>query len=177
MKATTRILVPTDFSVRSLNLLKSAFENYEFKNGQRVEVILICGYNPGDSIQNLLFFSKKHLISRLQRPEFNQACKLIKSRYESLIDSISIELLSSSNANYIKNYLESRNFPTVLAPKNFNWKFPEKSCFDVGEDLLKYSKRTILLDWDDSAHQSTSTDVNSMAELFLQPVTLNTANS
>ena len=73
------VLIPTDFSIESLNTVKGALKQCE---GENTNLILVYGVYLSDSITDLLFFSKPKYLSTLQSEKFTQACEILKNKYD-----------------------------------------------------------------------------------------------
>ena len=129
-----KILIPTDFSVQSLNILKSILSNNSSKT--RLDIILIHGFRLSDSIMDLLFYSKHQQISALTTSEFKEACGVIKNKYDSQINSLTIELFSGFNVSAFNNYLEANKIDEIfISDKEMT--FTNKSSFDLSHYIKK----------------------------------------
>ncbi|MEZ4904786.1 MAG: hypothetical protein R2822_25055 [Spirosomataceae bacterium] len=110
------VLIPIDFNVESLNSLKIALANGK---GKRVKVTLLYGYALSDSITELLFYSASKITRSLMNPEFEEAITIIESRFESMIDSISIELFHGLNTTAFINLIKAKNIDMIYIPKSY----------------------------------------------------------
>lgn len=98
------ILIPTDFTVQSLNVLKSILSSNSPE--MKLDIILLHGYSLSDSIMDLLFFSKYQQINALTTTEFKESYEVIKNKFNSQINSLTIDLFSGYNASSFNNYIK-----------------------------------------------------------------------
>ncbi len=106
------ILIPTDFSVGSLNVLKS-FLNENNNGSTRYNVILLYGYHLSNSITDLLFMSKAQIIRSLTTDEFEEACDIIKNKFGVLIASVRIDLFTGFTQAAFENYIEANRIEEI----------------------------------------------------------------
>lgn len=136
---TKTILVPTDFSVASLNTLKLALEPY---SEDPIEVILMYSEYLDDSITELLFYTPNKTISNHITPAFKEALEIIKNRFEGKIKHISIELFHGYNKNAIKTFLEANHVDEIYIPSNYQLKTSKKAFSPI--PLLRKSNYNVI---------------------------------
>lgn len=165
MDTTTRILIPTDFTIASLNLVKEAVEQ---STGPRLDIILVYGVHLSSSISDMLFFSKGKAISELQSPEFISACSLIKNKYQSKIGSIYPDLFIANNTGYIKQYLKHEKIDLVYIPAYYKLMVNNRKHFDPTPHLSKAIKTSASskLNWPGSKELPFPL-TNHLSDLFL----------
>ncbi|WP_177765309.1 hypothetical protein [Flavobacterium sp. I3-2] len=79
---TKNILIPTDFSLESLNIVKTLLSEAVSKQLEETyHIVFITGYDKGDSIRDLLFQSDASIIQKLKTNEFNEALGILKNKY------------------------------------------------------------------------------------------------
>ncbi len=134
MASIARILVPTDFSVDSLRIVLDFME----KNAdQKVELVLACGYDIGDSITSLLGITKEDHLTRLESEDFIKGCEMIKSRFKNSLVEMYSDLIISRNARYLRNYFKGGRVTHVVLPDSYTFSSKEPSVFDLTELLRK----------------------------------------
>lgn len=127
---TKTILIPTDFTVNSLNLVKIALqENYE-KN-YKLRIILVHGAWMPTSITELLFYSKRDLLDKLQTDEFRSSCQLLQGKYEDKIEQMSIDIFSGRNQAAFTNFLEANKVDEGYISTNYKIKLKHSRSFDI----------------------------------------------
>ena len=134
MKKVKKILVPTDFTVRSLDAVKEAIER---SSEEQLDIVLGFGVKLSSSISDLLFLSKRRLIDTLVSPEYKEMCRFIQSRYQSRIRTMYIDLLSSDQQSYINNYIEGHNIDEIFLPESLQLNMDKRKGFDLAATLRK----------------------------------------
>ncbi len=131
------ILVPTDFTVDSLILLKKAIENEEGK----LNLILVYGKSLPNSISELVFFSKGKLITSLESKSFVEAKGILKNRYFSRINTLRTDIFYGRNQSAFDNFLEGNSVDKAYVPDDPESLHP---YLKKGFDLLPYLKKSGL---------------------------------
>lgn len=127
------ILVPIDFTVKSLYTLKLALSE---ASNTSFRVVLLYGESPSDSITEMLFFRRERLIDRRKTKEFMDALEIIKNRFESKINSIAFELITVDSKVALNHILEDQRIEHIYVPENYKLKLKGNS-FDTIPKLLK----------------------------------------
>jgi hypothetical protein len=133
MNNLNKVIIPTDFSVKSLNFVIEFLKN---NSSNQYDIVLLHGYDIPQTISDLLFFSKTKLLNKLQSKEFTDALHVIENHFESSIKTITIDFITSEQKQYIKNYLEVQNLAQIVTIENYAMSFKDKNSFDVNK-LLK----------------------------------------
>lgn len=136
MANVARVLVPTDFSVDSLRTVLDYLENHL---DQRVEIVLACGYDIGDSITGILGFIKEDHLVKLENDDFIKGCEMIKSRFKRNIVELYADLLISKNVRYLRNYLKGNRITHLVLPKSFSFSCVERSAFNLDRVLREHA--------------------------------------
>lgn len=123
------IAIPTDFSVESLNVLKTLLS----QNGDtyRYDVILLHGTQLTDSITELIFMSKAKLAEKLSNAAFEEACTVIRNKFSSQINSIRKDFFTGFTQAAFDNYLEGNKVTDIYVSKNRNATLTDKKSFDI----------------------------------------------
>jgi len=154
------ILIPTDFSIDSLKFLVEAVQSVQI--GSINVVFLHCAHLP-NSILDLLFYSKKEIIQSLVTPTFEDACKVIRNKYQSKINSTRIEIFTGHTQAAFENFLEGNRIDEIFVPENYILKTTKNSF-----DPLPFIQRTELpitpVTWKQGGDIP---EKNQLAELFL----------
>lgn len=156
------ILIPTDFSVQSLNVLKSIL-NVNASN-DTYDIILLHGFNLSDSIMDLLFFSKSQQINSLSSPEFKEACEVIKNKFASQINSITMDLFSGYTVSSFNSYIETNKVDEIIT-SNLEPSFNHKNSFNLLRFIKKCKINPITIN--PSIH-AVSPEKGKVAEVFSQ---------
>lgn len=160
------ILIPTDFTVQSLNVLKTVLNNTT--SDVQYDVILLHGVISSDSIRDLLFYSKANHIKSLSNPEFEEAFEIIKNKFDSRINSFRIDLFSGSNQTSFNNYVEANRVVEIITSDQ-KLKLTSGNSFDLSRYI---SKCTLTVSVIDNAPKSTLPEKGKLAEVFFNRVSV-----
>lgn len=96
------ILIPTDFTITPLLLLKHAAATSTVE----LDVIFLYCTSLPDSITELLFYSPKKILEAAVTKEFNEACAVMQNKYPKKIHSIRFELFHGRSKDAFKTMAE-----------------------------------------------------------------------
>lgn len=156
------ILIPTDFTVQSLNILKSVLSTNSSQT--TFDVILLHGLSLSDSIRDLLFFSKHEQIGTLTTPEFEEAYEVIKNKYYSQISSLRIDLFTGYNVSAFNNYLEGNKVDEIFVSAKQQF-FSNKNSFSLSRFIEKCTIKATTIDGTSNAIHP---EKGKVAEVFSQ---------
>ncbi len=155
------ILLPTDFSIESLRLLKEAITHVEIGS---INIVFLHCIHLSDSIVDLLFFSKKELIESLLNKDFNDACKIIRNKYTHKINSARVEIFTGTTQQAFNNFLEGNQVDEIIIPKNHVFKLVNKKSFSPDSYIRNAGLPITEMEWKTS---DSIPEKNSLAEIFL----------
>jgi hypothetical protein len=159
------IVIPTDFTFQSLNVLKTVLN--ENNKDIKYNVILLHGIDLSDSIRDLLFFSKSKLINSLTNIEFDEACEVIRNKFTSQMSGFKLDLFTGFTQTAFNNYLEANEVDEVYI-SNLSLGMPHKKSFD----LIPYIQKSKVALFE--VKLTTSGNIpeqGKLAEVFLNRVT------
>jgi hypothetical protein len=154
------ILIPTDFSIESLNLFKVAAQS---ANERKTDIILFHCIDLGDSIIDLLFFSREDLINSLVKKEFKEACTIVKNRYHSAINEVKLEFFNGTTHAAFNHFLDANKITEIMIPKEYKLRDCDKRSFDPIPYILKSSLPITEVSWVPSKDRP---EKDQLAELF-----------
>jgi hypothetical protein len=128
------IIFPTDFSIQSLNIVKSVLSSKS--DNERFNIILLHGLDMGDSITDLLFNSKTQCISELSNSEFDDACEIIRNKFESRIRSIRKDLFTGFSQAAFDHYVQANRVTEAYLPVNYQLQLTNGRSFDIVPYIL-----------------------------------------
>jgi hypothetical protein len=160
------ILIPTDFTVNSLNVLKSILVNNDAN--QTYDVILLHGMSLSDSIRDLLFFSKSKQIDSLTNSEFEEAYEVIRNKFENQISSLRIDLFTGYNLSAFNNYLEGNKVEQIFISDK-KPVLTNKNSFDLSRFIEKCKVEVTKVDFGANA---TVPEKGKIAEVFMNQVSI-----
>lgn len=144
------ILIPTDFSIKSLKLINRAAERFQ---GKTLNITLVHALEPDHSIGGLLMLTKRLDVHRLYTAEFMEACEVMRNKYASQIKSIKVEFYYGSTKAYKKNFLQARNIEAILLPSDYEFNAPSPASLD-GKALWKSCALPVYTESIKSVHQN-----------------------
>jgi len=107
---TRKILIATDYSLESLNILKKILKEKDTnEDPNQYDIMLVSGYDMGDSIRDLLFTTKSTVFNKIKPQEFNEAFGIIKNKYPHLINKILCDVFTGSFQRAFNNYVKAKN--------------------------------------------------------------------
>lgn len=107
---TKTILIATDYSLESLNILKKVLREKDASEDQnQYNILLVSGYDMGDSIRDLLFNTKSMIFNKLRPAEFCEAYEIIRNKYPHLISKIICDIFTGSFQRTFNNYVKAEN--------------------------------------------------------------------
>ena len=133
------VLVPTDFSIASLSIVKSYVSAQPA--GTKLNIILLHGLHQTDSITSLLFYSKSKMLQELVSKEFDEACHVLRNKFASQINSMRKDVFTGFTQAAFNQYAEAKKIDEVCLPVLYNPKFKNSNSFD----LLPYIKASNLV--------------------------------
>jgi hypothetical protein len=157
------ILIPTDFTIESLNTVKGALDQ---AGDGKVNIILACAADPGDSITDLLFFCKSKYINSLQNDKFREACEILKNKYASQVNSFCIELFTGYRQAAFENFLQGLKVDQVFVPANYKFKLSNGRCYDLLPFCRKCTVPFSEISWGETPSLF---ETGNMSELYLMP--------
>ena len=124
-----KVLIPTDFTVESLNTVKYLLNSYP--TTMTFDIILFFGFRLPDSTIELMYFSKSRLMDDVSNPEFEEACLYIKKDHAGQVHSLTLDIFSGINMAAFQNYLEAHHIDKVCVPVKYQLKLPHKRSFNT----------------------------------------------
>ncbi|MDP9958838.1 hypothetical protein [Chryseobacterium lathyri] len=107
---TKTILIATDYSLESLNILKKVLKEKEASEDQnQYNILLVSGYDGGDSIRDLLFNTKSTIFNKIRPQEFCDAYGIIRNKYPHLVNKITCDIFTGSFQRTFNNYVKAEN--------------------------------------------------------------------
>jgi hypothetical protein len=120
------ILIPTDFSIRSLNAIHTVAANYA---GSSVQVSMFHLLQPENDITQL-FRSRRTMHLDMISREYHEACQILQNRYSSVISNLKIEFGFGTTVNYLSNLMEGLKISSVLACVDMEYNYTDKRSID-----------------------------------------------
>lgn len=104
------ILIATDYSLESLNILKKVLREKDASEDQnQYNILLVSGYDSGDSIRDLLFNTKTTIFNKIRPAEFCDGYEIIRNKYPHLVNKIICDIFTGSFQRTFNQYVEANN--------------------------------------------------------------------
>lgn len=161
-----KILIPTDFTVQSLNILKSILSANN--SGQIYDIVLLHGLSLTDSIRDLLFYSKHKQIEKLITPEFKEAYEIIRNKFDSQVGSLKIDLFTGYNLSAFSNYLEANKIDQIFISHK-RQEFTNRNSFDLSPFINKCKIQVTTIE---SAGEILIPEKGKVTEVFIDQVSM-----
>jgi hypothetical protein len=147
-----KLLIPTDFTVASIQALKEYLNHHQ--TDETYSVVFISGYQQIESIADLLFYKKQDVINQFQVDVFKEGLSIIENKYRNNLKEIQA----------FKNFLEANAIDEIVFSKDILLYNPNKRWFDIVPFInkLKSSKITITALTTESAQM----EYGSLSPLF-----------
>ncbi len=130
-----KVLIPTDFTIESLNPVKYLLNSYPPETV--FDIVLFFGFRLPDSTIELMYFSKSRLIYDVTNLEFEEACVHIKKNYAGQIHALKLDIFTGANNAAFQNYLEANHIEKACVSVSHQLKLPHKRSFDLLPFLYK----------------------------------------
>ncbi len=153
------ILIPTDFTIESLNLYKHVIQTAEVDS----HVIFVHCLSPSESMIDLLFVGNDTLLSRMMGRDFKEACAILrnKSGFNRMTDSI--ELFKGKTIAAFRNFLDGLNVEEIVAPSSYRFQRPSRRSIDPMPFIRESLRPVVEVEW---PHSGSIPEKNQLAELF-----------
>lgn len=120
------VLIPTDFNLKSLNILEALVQ----QQTEKMNVIFLHAFKLSDSITDMLMLSRRSRDYENVSDEFYNALNQFKSKYPAQLNCIGIEYFYGSTVAAFKNFLEAFDVDLIAYLKNYNFKPINKYSID-----------------------------------------------
>jgi hypothetical protein len=138
------ILIPTDFSIESLIMIKKAVQ---LNPAEEVQIVLMyCSLLPGNSITDLLFYTPDKIITKQMGKEFQEALSILLNKYTSEIVQVYIEVFHGTTHSAFDNFIKGNRITEALIPKNYQLNTAGNS-FDPIPYILKSGLTYQEIEW------------------------------
>ena len=159
------VLIPSDFSVESLHVVKSLLNTSS--ESTTLDIILVYGPSLSDSMIDLLFFSKSKLLREYSNQDFEDALNVLKNKYSSKINSLRKDIFTGIHQNAFNNYVEANNVSEAYIPEQF------KSSSVGSQALFKFIENSSLnVTVVDIPVTSTAPEKGKVAEIFYNEMSM-----
>jgi len=123
------ILIPTDFSIKSLNTVHAVLQSHHSEEQLKITLFHLLD-TPAD-ISALMFRSMRNKHYEMVSEDFAEACEILQNRYRSVIKSMHIKFGFGNSVSYVRNFLEGEGVSAVAYSSDMKLARPSKKSIDV----------------------------------------------
>ncbi|RFN60214.1 hypothetical protein [Marixanthomonas ophiurae] len=135
-----KILIPTDFTVESLQLVEYAILNFP---NTKLDIILIAGHKLPNTRWGITHFSSREQIRKQFTDEFVKAKQRLLVEHKQSLDTITCELFTGLNSIAFKNFMEKLGAENAIIPKDKVLQYPGVKWFDTTKFLKKNATEVV----------------------------------
>lgn len=117
------LLIPTDFSIRSLNAVHAAITHYD---EDKLRITLFHLLSMPVDISDLLFASRRNKHYEIVGNDFNEACEVLQNRYSSRLHAMSVKFGFGSTGAYVRNFLAGELVDYIVVCPDTTLSLPSK---------------------------------------------------
>lgn len=121
------ILIPTDFTVQSLQVVHAAVAKF---GDEKIRITLLHMVRQPNDIASMLFASIRNKVRAEQMnmvsEDFKETCEMLKNSYKSKLESIQIKFAVGDTAAFLRNYLEGANVDCIVYSDDAKLSLPSK---------------------------------------------------
>lgn len=138
------ILIPTDFSLRSLSYVHSIVAQHPY---EPVNIILMHALQMPDSLFDLITYTRNSRHLELISNDFQDGCEIIRNKYSTAIHQLKIEFFHGNTRAALRNFLLAQNIDLIIQPADHDFNAPSKRSYDPEKLIAKcnYPKMKIQL--------------------------------
>lgn len=159
------ILIPTDFSVESLNLVKHTIAK---AGDEKLHFVLTYCMFLSDCPIDLLYFSKTELIKSLKNAEFKKACKALRNNHSSDKVLIRIELFTGLNQASFNAFIDGNEIDEAVIPKHYNPRLNRPKSFNPLPFIRKSRLKITEVSLGGKLHDKEKQDLTLLPDGFLR---------
>jgi len=150
------ILIPTDFSVESLNAVHAAVSLY---NNSKIKLTLFHLLELSADISELLFYNSRRMQTDLVGREFHEACEILQNKYVQEIECMNIRFGNGNTIAYLRNFMLGAGIDRIVMCEDIRLGMPSKRSVNMSP-LLKRTGIPIDLIPTRPARQEVQTDIS-----------------
>jgi hypothetical protein len=129
-----RVLIPTDFTVESLQLIEYAILNFP---KTKLEIVLVYGFKMPDTRWGLTHFSAIREVNKLTTETYAKAKNVFVREHSDAIDDLRFELFTGLNSFAFQNFSEQWGVKDAIVPRGKFLNFNGSQCFDPTRFIKK----------------------------------------
>ncbi|SDM48549.1 universal stress protein [Kriegella aquimaris] len=129
-----KVLIPTDFTVESLQLIEYAILNFP---EAKLDIILVHGFRLPDTRWGLTHYSAMREVNKLNTDVFAKAKNMFVREHSDVIGRLRFELFTGNNSFAFQNFAEQLDVKDAIIPKGKFLNVNNSKCFDPTRFIKK----------------------------------------
>ncbi|HVI47216.1 MAG TPA: hypothetical protein VM802_20225 [Chitinophaga sp.] len=130
------ILIPTDFSIRSLGYVHSVIAMHPH---EQVNIIFMHALEMPDSLFDLITFTRNSRHIDLITADFKDGYEIIRNKYSSAIKQLKVEFFHGNTRMAFRNFLLAQNIDVIMLPEDHDYNAPSARSYNP-EKLIRKCK-------------------------------------
>ncbi|MBS1780227.1 MAG: hypothetical protein JST70_12920 [Bacteroidetes bacterium] len=152
------ILIPTDFSIPSLNAVHSAMAVF---NDAPVRITLFNLLRMPDELPGIIFRAMRSKHYSLITDDFKEGCEILENRYGASLHSLKVKFAFGNTVSYLRNWLDGEQVTDILICPDIPLGLPSSKSIAM-VPLLKNTGYNIVSISSKARYQSLDTTTISM---------------
>jgi hypothetical protein len=128
------VLIPTDFSIRSLRVVHGVVERF---GGEPLNIVLMHAIQMPSSIMDLMMLSRRSSHTDLITADYKDACEIIRNKYASVIKSLKTEFLIGNGRGVFRNFLLYHNIDVIACAASEEFRKAGENSYNPAELIKK----------------------------------------
>lgn len=134
------ILIPTDFSIRSLGYVHSVVAHHP---NESVNIIFMHAMTMPDSLFDLITYTRNSRHVDLITADFKDGCEIIRNKYASSVNKLKVEFFHGNTRAAFRNFCLAQNVDLILLPADNDFHCPSGRSYNPAK-LISTSKYPLL---------------------------------
>lgn len=128
------VLIPTDFSIRSLRVIHSVVEKFA---DEQLTIVMMHALKMPTSISDLMLLSRRSAHYDLITEDYKDACEIIRNKYASSIKLLKTEFLFGNGNGVFRNFLQYQNIDVIVCPEKEEFRLAGKDSYNPAALIRK----------------------------------------
>jgi hypothetical protein len=130
------VLIPTDFSIRSLRVIHGVIEKF---SDEKITIVMMHALRMPTSITDLMMLARRSAHHDLITDDYKDACEIIRNKYASNIKLLKTEFLFGNTSAVFRNFLQYQNIDVIAYADKEEFRQAGKDSYNPAA-LIKKSK-------------------------------------
>ena len=122
-----RVLIPTDFTVQSLQLIDYAILNFP---NDILDIILISGFELNENLWSMRNYSEQREVNKLCSESYTKAKRIFLREHRDNIERLHIRLFTGHNNVAFQNFVDQNALDTAIIAGEGFLQYQQSRAFD-----------------------------------------------